>query len=352
LSDHEARTGLLGQIARSLSRQPAYLLTFGLVVALDGYAVAASPPWVSALVIAGSLLLAGFAIWLVERRTIVAKSPEQARRLAELADLEAAVHGVFEGLVANDAATYFVYSWTSVDNFRNRDGSQIPFDFSDTERLVTTIRDAAGIARIHTLLALGGKTENLRVLPDRDLREEDWEANLILIGSPNSNAATAHALRAYKSPIRFSTDVTAIEDCRSSEAIGGRRGGRRRRPTNGGALGLSWRAGLDSNGVEVDYAMIVKLKFERVEGTSVYLIVAGIGPTGTLGGCHYLEQNLIKLERRFGSDPFALVIAVGRDHFVDVREEMSYSVTRREEWSRSGLAPPAAPVADPPQRGK
>jgi len=169
LSDHDGRAGLLGQIARNLSRQPAYLLTFGLVVALDGYAVAASPPWVSALVIAGSLLLAGFAIWLVERRTIVAKSPEQARRLAELADLEAAVHGVFEGLVANDTATYFVYSWTSVDNFRNRDGRQIPFDFSDTERLVTTIRDAAGIARIHTLLALGGKTENLRVLPDRDL---------------------------------------------------------------------------------------------------------------------------------------------------------------------------------------
>src|SRR6266700_3664386 len=273
MSDYDGRAGLLGQIARSLSRQPAYLLTFGLVIALDTYAVAASPPWVSALVIVGSLLLAGFAIWLVERRTIVAKSPQQARRLADLAELEAAVHAVFEGLVANDTAAYFVYSWTSVDNFRNRKGQQIPFDYNDTERLVTTIRDAAGIARIHTLLALGGKTENLRILPDRDLREEDWEANLILIGSPNSNLATDHALQAYRSPVRFSHDVTAIEDCLSSEALDGRRI-RRRRRANVGSERLSWRAGLGPNGIAVDYAMVVKLKVERPAASSIYLIVA------------------------------------------------------------------------------
>jgi len=334
----ERRAALLAQIARGLSRQPAYLLTFGLVVALDVYAIASSPPWISSLVIVGSFVLAGFAIWFVERRTIVAKSPEQAKRLAEFADLEDAVHRVFESMVANETALYFVYSSIKVDNFLNKQRQKIPFDFKDSERLATTIRDAAGIARIHSLLQLGGKTENLRVLPDIDLREEDWEANLILIGSPNSNSATADALRAYNSPVRFSPDVTAIEDCLSSDAVVGRRVRPWRRRVEAPSKSPSWRAGAEADDVEVDYAMIVKLKVDRPQSPSVYFIVAGIGPTGTLGGCHYLDQNLINLERRFGSDPFALVVSVTRDHFVDVREKMSYRLTKSESWSRSARA--------------
>jgi hypothetical protein len=337
MSLYEGRAGLLGQIAGSLSRQPAYLLTFGLVVALDVYAVASSPPWVSALVILGSLLLAGFAIWSVERRTIVAKSPAQAKRLAEFADLEEAVQNVFEGLVANDTATYFVYSSTLVDGFLNRERHPIPFPFRASEKLVTTIRDAAGIARIHSLLQLGGKTENLRVLPDIDLREEDWEANLILIGSPSSNDATGHVLRAYNSPLRFSDDVTAIEERTSGDAA-----------TSGGKR---WGAGATANGIDLDYAMIVKLKVERSKSPSVYLVVAGIGPTGTLGGCHFLEQNLIALERRFGSDPFALVVSVVRDHHVDVLEDTSYRLTRREDWSRSATRTSSPAVASLSEQG-
>jgi hypothetical protein len=236
-----------------------------------------------------------------------------------------------------------------VETFVDRQRERIPFPFTAPEKLVTTIRDAAGIARIHSLLQLGGKTENLRVLADNDLREEDWESNMILIGSPNSNTATGHVLRAYDSPIRFSADVTAIEERASGAATGGRTA-RRQRGAERAPGNQSWRAGPGPNGVEVDYAMVVKLKVQRSKSQSVYLIIAGIGPTGTLGGCHYLEQNLINLERRFGSDPFALLVSVVRDHYVDVYEEMSYHLTRREDWSRSATPTPVPPTANLSER--
>lgn len=248
---------------------------------------------------------------------------------------------MFEGLAGDETPLYFVYSSTAVDGFRDREGQPIPHDFRTEERFVTTIRDAAGIAKIHSLLQLGGKTKNIHVLTSEQLREDDWESNLILTGSPNSNPSTGHALAGYSSPLLFSADMKAIEESLALPNSAHKSGRRRRKlsrlePEGTDETTLRWPSDAEAGNEELDYAMIVKIKVSRGATESVYLVLAGIGPTGTLGACHYLERNLIEIYRRVKSSPFAFVISVVREHYIDVKEIMWYELVVRGEWTRSG----------------
>ncbi|MGH2897323.1 MAG: hypothetical protein ACRDMZ_01505, partial [Solirubrobacteraceae bacterium] len=62
-----------------------------------------------------------------------------------------------------------------------------------------------------------------------------------------------------------------------------------------------------------DYGIVVKLKVERQEGTRVYLVIAGVGPLGTLAGCVLLERRLQQIHAEHGSSPFAYLVSIRRD---------------------------------------
>jgi hypothetical protein len=70
-----------------------------------------------------------------------------------------------------------------------------------------------------------------------------------------------------------------------------------------------------------DYAILAKLEPPGA-GNRIYLIAAGIGPTGTLAACNYLETSLGQLHSRFGSAPFAVVLKMRRSlGFASATEE-------------------------------
>jgi hypothetical protein len=290
---------------KAASRVPAYALVFInlLVVA----AVVTQVELGLAIVISVSVvLLSAFVVWVIElrsRRSVGTTSTEQTERLERLRALETPIRCVFDCLVADDDDVYVVYSSTEVKEFVDqRDVTVRPDDLPDAfqyggpaEKRVTTIPDARGAARIHNLLYLGGKRERLRSVtswPD-DFRPDWWDSSLILIGSGKSNRITTAALADFESPYRFSEDFNAIVDVTSP--------------------GSQWPANRDDLRT-TDYGLVVKLKVERADSTSVYLVIAGVGPYGTLAGCVFLEKEIVRIYNDFKTSPFAYILRIRRDN--------------------------------------
>ena len=300
----------VGEIINGLRREPSYLLVFGLAFLLTIGAFASRLNATQAtLVAAAAFVLAGYSIWLVERRkrlSLPVRSEAQKERLMPLPDQEAATRGVLERLVDNGSDTYFVYSSTTVEHFVDSDGRRIEYPFREEELRVTAIPDAHGIGEVHTMLNLAGKREGLHVVTSPTFRPEYWEDDLILIGSPNANQQTAVALKRMGSPFRFNADVTAIEEV----------GGDARWPPDPGGL------------EERDFALLAKLKRRRGGEDHVGLVLAGIGGIGTLAACHYLYRHVLDLHGRFGSSAFACVLSLIRDEgYTQAKEETGTKVS-------------------------
>lgn len=286
---------------KAASRVPAYALVF--INLLVAAAAATQVELGLAIVIVVTVvLLTLYAIWVIElrsKRSVTTTSVEQTGRLQEMRELDAPIRGVFDCLIADDDDVYVVYSSTEVKEFVNQLGVTVrPDDLTyggGAEKRVTTIPDARGAARIHNLLYLGGKRQRLQSVtswPD-DFRPDWWEASLILIGSGKSNRITTAALSDFESPYRFSEDFDAIVDVTSPGS---------RWPPNGDDL------------MSVDYGLVVKLKVERAGSTSVYLVIAGVGPYGTLAGCVFLEREIERIYSDYETSPFAYILSVRRDN--------------------------------------
>jgi hypothetical protein len=263
-------------------------------------------------VAAGAFVLAGYSIWLVERRrrlSLPVKSEAQRDRLMPLPDVEAATRGVLESLVDDGSDTYFVYSSTNVEHFADRDGLRIDYPFREEELRVTAIPDAHGIGKVHTMLNLAGKRNRLHVVTSPIFMPEYWEDDLILIGSPNANQQTAVALKQMGSPFRFDAHVSAIEEI---------------------AGGARWPPDPDEL-EERDFALLAKLKRRTGDQVRICLVLAGIGGIGTLASCHYLYRHILDLHDRFGSSPFALVLSLIRDEgYTQAKEERGTKVSVAE----------------------
>ncbi len=285
---------------KGASTVPAYALVFiNLLIVL---AVATQVGLTMAIVVIVSVVvLTIYVIAIIElraRRSVATTSHAQTERLQEVADIETPIRCVFDCLVAADDDVYVVYSSTEVREFVDQLGTTVrPDDLAyggQPEKRVTTIPDARGAARIYNLLYLGGKRKRLQAVtswPD-DFRPEWWDASLILIGSGKSNRITTAALRDFDSPYRFSDDFDAIVDVTSP--------------------GSRWPA--DKEDLRTaDYGLVVKMKIERANGTSVYLVVAGVGPYGTLAGCVFLENEITRIYDRYDKSPFAYILSVKRD---------------------------------------
>jgi hypothetical protein len=63
----------------------------------------------------------------------------------------------------------------------------------------------------------------------------------------------------------------------------------------------------------MDYGIVVKLKVERRDGTRVYMVIAGVGPQGTLAGCVFLEREIQRIYTDYESSPFAYLLSIRRD---------------------------------------
>jgi hypothetical protein len=316
MSDETGKVSIVKEVVAGLRQSPAYLLVFGLgfILLTFGAILVGKNAWLAGALVVGMLVLGALAIWVVESRMSLVRvdSPEQAVRMTGLKDRETAIHGVLEGLVEGDGESYFVYSSSRVNEFLDHDGKVNPYEFRDDEKVVTTIRDAWGIAMIHGLLHLGGKAaENIEIITAKEFTEKCWDADLILIGSGFANPKTEAALDSFNSPLRFSADRAHIV----------------REPARPGEPELQWPApGADGGS---DYGLIVKLKVIRHGVERVVLVLAGLGPTGTLAACYYLTDNVIPLYEEFQSSPFGLVVRVNKD--------LGYSSTQREPGSERFL---------------
>ncbi len=302
---------LWNNVINGLKREPAYLLAFSLALLIFtmGKDIRENQ-WLAALMIGGAFGLTAFSIYLVEitkRTSLYLSSQEERHSLSDLRGQRNAIRVVFEGLVDDQNPRCIVYSNTPVKQFFDHEGNEIEFPFKEEEKRVTTIPDTQGIARIHTLLHLGGKTELPRVLTAQDFTPQDWGSNLILIGSPNSNPKTADALQNFGSPFRFSNDMKSVVALDSTEG--------------------SWPNSLQETG-ELDYGIIVKLKLSMERETQrVYFVLAGIGPIGTLACCHFLYRNIELIHEKFTDSPFAYVVSVNRNFgYTSVKEEKSMAI--------------------------
>ena len=264
-----------------------------------------NPQLVGALIF-GTIVLAGFTIYLVENRTTVrTTSSEEHRSISTLRDERTSIKGVFEGLVDNDSVTYFVYSNTPVKGFYDHDWQPIYYPFAERERRVTTIPDVRGIAKIHTLLHVGGKIDRVEVITAQEFTPRHWEDNLIFIGSRNANPKTEDALQNFNSPFRFSEDMRSILELDSTAG--------------------PWPKPDEEN---MDYGIIVKIKIVANDGKErVCFILAGVGPIGTLACCHYLQKNIVDIHKNFRTAPFAYLLSANRKlGYTSVKEEKSKEI--------------------------
>ena len=303
-----SRSGLK-EVIKRLTEQ-AYLFVIGLVIlVVASLYIPAQNTTLTVVAMIGAVGLATVAIFSVERRkrevserAVVTASPKDREEVEALREERSAVEGLLEGIVANDQDTFFIYSSTIVDKAYDHSNppKEIDQPYYRDKKEVTTILDARGIASIYSLLHVAGKTSpSLHEGTAETFDPTDWNSNLILIGSGNSNPKTDEALEFAKCPFVFSSDENLIERLDKGDA---------NEPSR------------FEHTPNVDHAILAKLKRRTDEGTRVHLVLAGIGAYGTVGACSYLYQKAFDLYRRFKGDPFALIIQVDPRDWSNPRE--------------------------------
>jgi hypothetical protein len=291
---------VLKDAVKGASTVPAYALVIVCLVIV--FAVSTQVPFAAMIVVDVTvLILCGYVIWVIElrsRRSVATPLPGQTQRIAEMRDLDIPIQGVLEDLVGDDDV-YVVYSSTEQREFVDQLGNTVrpegdPAYGGAPEKRATTIPDAVGASRLQNLLYLGGKRSRLKSITSwkDDFKSEYWDSSLILIGSGKSNAITPQVLKEFESPYDFTPNFNAIIDRTEPEVFW---------PADGGHL------------VDVDYGIVVKLKVTHGDRTTVYLVVAGVGPYGTLAGCKFVEREIQRIYTDFGSEPFAYLLSVTRD---------------------------------------
>jgi hypothetical protein len=274
----------------ALSRKPAYVLVFGIAVLIFvPSAVTIREDDTLVMLVLALFALSGVSIVLVEwRQAVPVTGTDERRGLALLKDERAAARTLLGPIADDNADLTFVYSSTPVSGFMDHQGRTIDRNFTEEEKLVTTVPDTSGIGAVHTLLHLAGRNrERLLTKTTRDFRPTDWDRNLILIGSQNSNPHSQEALTNFRSPLRFTEDATSIV------AVG--------------SANQQWPLEGDVN----DYAVIVKRHLTpRAGDERAYLVVAGIGPIGTQAACHYLLRHVVELAGEFRDSEFACLLAI------------------------------------------
>lgn len=231
-----------------------------------------------------------------------------------------ALRGIFDTL-SDSRDLRFVYSSTRVEGFENYQRRKIVYPFSASEKRVTAIPDAQGIAILHRLLEIVGKRERIHVITADDFTDAYWTDDVILVGSQNANPPSQTALERAGVPFRFTGDVDGVIDLRHGESA--------RWPLEG------------ENLASTDYALLVKLRSESSGDASTHILTGGIGGIGTLAACYYLQRNAADLFSAYGSRPFACVLRIPeKDQFTGVE------IVAETELPVSGGLPAATVARD------
>jgi len=156
-----------------------------------------------------------------------------------------------------------VVSTVRGDKYYDIEDREIDYSYAPQEKNVTMVLDARGLSYVAKMLDIA-KPQSVVYKTSSERTPEDWERNLILLGSPLANACTRDAL-AFSNHLAFSDDVTEIIDKQDSV--------RYRRDS------------------AVDHAIIARIIRDTPQGDRTYLILAGLGPMGTAGACHYVATN-------------------------------------------------------------
>ena len=218
-----SRSGLK-EVIKRLTEQ-AYLFVIGLVIlVVAALYIPAQNATLTVVAMIGALGLATFAIFSVERRktqiveevserSVVTASPKDREEVEALREERSAIEGLLEGIVSNNEDTYFIYSSTVVDKAFDHSNppKEIDQPYYKDKKEVTTILDTRGIASVYSLLHVAGKTRGLHVGTAETFDPTNWNSNLILIGSGNSNPRTDEALEMAKCPFVFSSNENVIE---------------------------------------------------------------------------------------------------------------------------------------------
>ena len=171
--------------------------------------------------------------------------------------------------ICSSEAVVVVISTVRGEKYYDIEDREIDYSYAPQEKNVTMVLDALGLSYVAKMLdAIKPRSVVYKTSVERS--HEDWEKNLILLGSPLSNAFTKNAL-AFTNRLTFSDDVTEIMD----NGDGGRYGRNK----------------------DVDHAIIARITRDTPQGTRTYLILAGLGPVGTAGACHYIATNYRRLAK-------------------------------------------------------
>lgn len=208
------------------------------------------------------------------------------RRVASYFRMSRPLSKVFESLIQNESETVVVVSTVKAEDYYDINGRVIDYSYAPKEKNVTMVMDARGLTYIGLLLERAKKTKSLSFKISEEKHIEDWEKNLILLGSPLANAYTKDALSINQHFV-FSDDVTRIVDKSDGSEY-------ERNP-------------------DLDYAIVAKVsKVLPDKGKIVHIALAGLGPTGTASACHYIYSNFRNLAKRYGNSDFQVLLKVRR----------------------------------------
>lgn len=154
---------------------------------------------------------------------------------------------------------------------------------------ITSVATAKCLAHVLTLLGYVRSEKNMNYIDSRKFSESDLDSNIICIGGPNTNEATKKLFgRDIKFPYTFKGEKVKFEIAKAD--------------------GKSWHST-----EKADYGLIIRMR-NPFSSKKWVLILAGLGPQGTVGAGYYFSEEIKTIAKDFGKEEqFGIVVEVEKE---------------------------------------
>jgi len=200
------------------------------------------------------------------------------------------LRSTFASLLAPDRPCYIVCSSHPTRSLRDQ-ASKVRKLFGGRTIRVVTFSDMQGASHIVSALSVYGKTSIDYFTSDQTLPAVE-RRSVVLIGGPSANRLTEQALLLAGSPASFGPNLNSIQ------------------LWTGRSVVRRWNR---------DYGVVTLFEY----GSTIYLVLAGIGSRGTLGTCKFFFEEASK-GRLLSTDFFGLVEVDTAPGFEDARLNGEY----------------------------
>ena len=200
------------------------------------------------------------------------------------------LRSTFASLLAPDRPCYIVCSSHPTRSLRDQ-ASKVRKLFGGRTIRVVTFSDMQGASHIVSALSVYGKTSIDYFSSDQTLPAVE-RRSVVLIGGPSANRLTEQALLLAGSPASFGPNLNSIQ------------------LWTGRSVVRRWNR---------DYGVVTLFEY----GSTIYLVLAGIGSRGTLGTCKFFFEEASK-GRLLSTDFFGLVEVDTAPGFEDARLNGEY----------------------------